>query len=505
VIAGGIALTLLGSLAAATLAAQPTAFRPLDLPAPTRQRDASGRPGPDYWQQRVNYSIRASLDTDAHTIAADEDISYHNNSPDTLRVFWLQLDQNLYLRGSRGAQRFPDVGVAKPAGFVGGYTLTAVTQSSGGSTDAVTGEVQGTRMRVSLARPVAPADSTLIHLGFSFRIPENGSNRMGRRPAAGGWLYAIAQWFPRVAVYDDLSGWNTDEYLGQGEFYLEYGDIDYAITLPRTFVVTGTGELQNPQEVLTTQQRSRLRAALSSDTTVRVIARAEAGTAATRPPGTASTLTWRFHAANVRDAAWAASPAFEWDASGWHGILFQSLHPADANADWRNAVATVRKTVIDYSTRWFPYPYPVATAVATPLESGMEYPMLAFDPMAQGGVGLDRVVLHELGHQWFPMIVGSNERRHAWMDEGFDSFINWLSIGRRPTGNGRGAARWLTNRRPGPIVQPADSISPNDYDPIEYSAPDDGLELLRFEILDDTLRFDAAFKEYIGVQASFAG
>jgi hypothetical protein len=474
-----------------------SAFRPLELPAPNAMRDAAGKPGPRYWQQRVDYAVEASLDTATHTLTGRERIRYHNHSPDTLRAIWLQLDQNLYRADSRGAQRFPDVGRAKPAGFEGGYTIAAVSSAGTGAPAPLTTAVRGTMMRVDLRAPLASGDSAAIDVAYSFRVPENGSQRMGRKRGPDGWTYAIAQWFPRLAVYDDLAGWNLDEYLGQGEFYLEDGDIDFAVTLPRNFIVTGTGALQNDDEVLTAAERARLTAARKSDTAIAIISRAEAGTATTRPAGPKPMLTWRFHAGNVRDAAWAASPTFEWDAAGWNGILLQTLHPADANADWRKVIATVRSTIRDYSTHWFPYPYASATAVAVPLASGMEYPMLVFDPMDQGGVGLERVVLHEMGHQWFPMIVGSNERRHAWMDEGFDSFINWVGIGRRPTGNGRGASRWLASGRPGPIVQPADSIAPDAYDPIEYSLPDDGLELLRFEILDDTSKFDAAFKEYI--------
>jgi hypothetical protein len=477
--------------------ADSSAFRPLELPSPNRIREASGRPGPDYWQQRADYNIAVTLDTTAHTITGRETIRYHNRSPTTLRLLWLQLDQNLYRPDSRGAQRFPDAGRAKPAGFAGGYTIGQVTQFVATDQARLETAVNGTMLRIALARELAPGDSAVLQVPYSYRIPANGSERTGRERLASGWLYAVAQWFPRLAVFDDLAGWNTDEYLGQGEFYLEYGDIDYAITLPRNFIVAGTGVLQNESEVLTAPETARLSAARKSDTAVAVIARGEAGRPTTRPAGGPAMLTWRFHAANVRDVAWAASPAFEWDAWGWNGILLQALHPPEANADWSKAITTVRHTIRDYSVRWFPYPYPTATAVAAPLKSGMEYPMLVFDPMDQGGIGLERVVLHEIGHQWFPMIVGSNERRHAWMDEGFDTFINWIGIGRKPTGNGRGAARWHSGGRPGPIVQPADSIAPKDYDPIEYSAPDDGLELLRFEILDDTARFDAAFREYI--------
>ena len=462
-------------------------------------RDASGKPGAGYWQQRVDYTISADLDTSTQTVAGHETIHYHNHSPDTLRLLWLQLDQNLYRADSRGAERFPGVARARPAGFVGGYTIRNVTQVMASNGTHVVASVHGTMMRVDLVRPIPPGDSAVVQLDYRFTIPGNGSERTARQRLASGWLYAVAQWFPRLAVYDDLTGWNTDEYLGQGEFYLEFGDIDFAVTVPATFIVAGTGELENATEVLSSTQRSRLAIARQSDTAIAIVSHTDAASDRQSAGGSrvAATRTWRFHASNVRDAAWAASPAFEWEASGWHGILMQAFHPPEASADWRTAVAVVRRTIRQYSTQWFPYPYATATAVAAPLASGMEYPTLVFDPLDQSGTSLERVILHEIGHQWFPMIVGSNERRNAWMDEGFDSFINWIGIGRRPSGNGRGAIRWATAGRPGPIMQPADSISPDAYDPIEYSEPDIGLELLRFEILDDTAAFDRAFREYI--------
>jgi hypothetical protein len=307
----------------------------------------------------------------------------------------------------------------------------------------------------------------------------------------------VVQWFPRLAVYDDVSGWNLDQYRGQGEFYLEYGDVDYAITLPRGFIVIGTGEITNPAEVLTGQQRARLARAKKSDTAVAIIPEREAETRVRRPLGASNMLTWRFHAASVRDVAWAASPGMIWDASGYRGALVQTAYPREAHADWRRANRVVRETISSYSARWLPYPYPLATAVAVPLSSGMEYPMLVFNPMSYGGRALDRVLLHEMGHQWTPIVVGSDERRHPWMDEGLDTFMNWLGLGRRPTGNGDGASRLPGGVRPGPVMRHADSIPPADYDAIAYDAPDQGLELLRYEIVGDTAAFDAAFRTYL--------
>src|SRR5216110_2497256 len=287
-------------------------FRRLTLPTPNEMREGAGTPGPRYWQQRADYTIRATLDTATHTIAGSETLRYANNSPDTLRYLWLELEQNIYKANSRGAALNPtDVRFAG-RGFEGGYTIEYVRavrrlgQASGRIPLATTDN--GTMRRVDLDRPLAPGGRAELELGYRFEVPEHGSDRMGREQFPGGWLYEVAQWYPRVAVYDDVRGWNTEQYLGQGEFYLEYGDIDFAITVPRGFIVAATGRLMNPLEVLTAQQRERLARALHSDSTVAIIAKNEVGQPSSRPAGGAGamTLTWRFSAKNVRDVAWAA-------------------------------------------------------------------------------------------------------------------------------------------------------------------------------------------------------
>src|SRR5213083_1794680 len=310
-------------------------FRRLALPAPNLMREGSGRPGPRYWQQRADYTIRATLDTATHTIAGSETLRYANNSPDTLHYLWLQLDQNIYKANSRGASLNPTDARFAGRGFEGGYTIDYVRavrrvgQAAGRIPLATTGN--GTMLRVELDRPLAPGGRAELELAYRFEVPEHGSDRMGREQFAGGWLYEIAQWYPRAAVYDDVRGWNTEQYLGQGEFYLEYGDFDVSLTVPRGFVVAATGTLTNPLEVLTARERARLARAIRSDTTVAIITRAEAGQPATRPAGASRTLTWRFSAKNVRDVAWAAAPSFVWDASGYDGVLIQSFYPPEAN------------------------------------------------------------------------------------------------------------------------------------------------------------------------------
>jgi hypothetical protein len=489
-------------------------FRRLALPTPNEYRTGSGMPGPRYWQQRVNYTITAALDTATHTVSGRETIRYTNHSPDSLRYVWFQTDQNIYAAGSRGSYINPSDARWSAGGFRGGYTITNLAALRGaepghGDTPIrrtpLATTANGTLLRADLDRPLPPGGSVTMELAFSFQVPEHGSDRMGRERFPEGWLYEIAEWFPRLAVYDDVRGWNTEQYLGQGEFYLEYGDIDFALTVPRNFIVAGSGTLLNPLEVLTATERARLAQARVADSTVAIVTAAEAGQAATRPGGAAPTLTWRFSAKNVRDVAWAAAPNFVWDASGWEGVLMQSFYPPQANADWHNSTAYVRHTIKHYSEKWFRYPYPTAINVGGPV-GGMEYPMIVF---CSGRAGAERrslfgVTTHELGHQWFPMIVGSNERLYAWQDEGFNTFINIYSGrafygGDQPGARGQ-ADQWAAFAATGrdvPSMLPADRIPRPSLGQAGYNKPATGLYLLRHEILSDSSRFDAAFRDYI--------
>jgi peptidase M1-like protein len=491
-------------------------FRRLSLPTPTLIREGSGNPGPRYWQQRADYTIRASLDTAAQVVTGTETLRYTNNSPDTLRYLWLQLDQNIYRANSRGAATDPDDARFSATGAEGGYTIDFVRVVRGGGAGAGAGAgpagatraslaatLNGTLLRAELDRPLAPGQGVTLELAYSFPVPEHGSDRMGREQLPNGWLYEIAQWYPRVAVYDDVRGWNTEQYLGQGEFYLEYGDFDISITVPRSFVVAATGTLLNPADVLTPTERARLARALTSDTTIAIIAKTEVGERSTRPSGRGATLTWHFTAKHVRDVAWAAAANFIWDASGYDGVLIQSLYPPEANADWARATVYGRHSIKHYAEKWFPYPYPTAINIAGPV-GGMEYPMIVFCPDRAGDRALFGVTTHELGHEWFPMIVGSNERLYAWMDEGFNSFINIYSTlafyhDSAPTGRGSALAwaRFAASGADEPPMLPADRVNPTLLDEVEYNKPATGLYLLRQHILTDTARFDAAFREYI--------
>jgi Aminopeptidase N len=395
----------------------------VDWPGPNRYRSSNGSPGPDYWQQRADYQISAALDTAAKSVSGSVAIQYTNNSPDTLRYVWLQLDQNLYRPGSEGSILFAADSRWGVRGFKGGYELSRVTINAAPVTPVVT----GTMMRLDLSAPLKPGGGVIsIAMNYRFHVPDHGSDRMGR----DGALYEIAEWFPRMAVYDDVRGWNTDQYLGQGEFYLEYGDIQYSITLPAGFTVAGSGTLENASEVLSAVARARLAKAARSAEVVRIITAEEAVASAT--PGS---KTWRFSAKRVRDVAWAAAPDFRWDATSWNGILCQSFYESPkAGKAWEAAAEQTQWSIRHFSETFFPYPYPQATSVAGPV-SGMEYPMFVMveygnaDPSS-----IFSTLNHEQGHEWFPMVVGSNERRYAWMDEGFNTYIDAFALEARYPG-----------------------------------------------------------------------
>jgi hypothetical protein len=483
-------------------------FRQLELPAPNAMRTGAGAPGPDYWQQRVDYVIRASLDTVAQRVSGDERISYTNNSPDTLRYLWLQLDQNLFNSKSRGYRLFAQDSRFGTRGAEGGVTLTRVVSpaiAAGPGRPAqkasrLTYLVNGTLMKVELARPLPPKSRQLLDISWSFPFGPN-SNRMGIEQIDGSYVYEVAQWYPRLAVYDDVRGWNTEQYLGQGEFYLEYGSFDVSLTVPANMLVAATGTLQNPVQVLTATQRARLARARASDSTVIIRGADEIGDPASRPVSTAGTLTWRFTADSVRDFAWAAARHFVWDAARANGgkTLAMSFYPPSAEPVWKQSTQYVRFAVENYSS-WYPYPYPVAINV-NGIEGGMEYPMIVFCHNRTQGPALFSVTDHEIGHTWFPMIVGNNERLYAWMDEGFNTFMNYYNWEKKYPGtyNRRGNPGiyipFALSGREEPIMTPADRIRGN-LSVTAYTKPGLALILLRDRIIGPE-RFDAAFREYI--------
>ncbi|MGH9886595.1 MAG: M1 family metallopeptidase, partial [bacterium] len=464
-----------------------------DWPGPNQYRTATGAPGPEYWQQRADYSIAAVLDTTSRTIRGTVSIRYTNNSPDTLRFIWVQLDQNLYRPGSKGSAVFTSESRWGVRGFRGGFELTGLQVNGRG----VAGKVDDTMMRIDLDQPVLPRGGTAnIGMQYAFAIPDHGSDRMGRDSA----LYEIAQWYPRVAVYDDVRGWNTDPYLGQGEFYLEYGDIDYAVTVPAGFVVAGSGVLQNRTEVLSAAQIERLDRAGKSASVVQIITADEAASAKRR--AVSGTRTWRFRADNVRDVAWAAAPDFRWDATSWDGILTQAYYQfPKAGRAWESAAEQTQWAVRTYSEHWIRYPYPQTTSVAGPV-GGMEYPMFVMvhygsaDPASIFGT-----IDHEQGHQWFPMLVGSNERRYAWMDEGLNTYQNAFSNERRAPGTNAFpayVANWraaVDSGHQSPLMTPPDRIDAAGLGAIGYRKPGAVLLALRDNVVGKET-MDRAIREY---------
>ncbi|WP_454279950.1 M1 family metallopeptidase [Sphingomonas sp. Marseille-Q8236] len=510
------------ALVAATASAQDyqprETFAPFDMgQAVNRYRSANGLPGPDFWQNRADYQLRVTLDPATRTIAGTATITYTNNSPDTLDVLWLQIDQNLYKPVSRG-------GMARggaPAGHTDGMVMEAVGVAiAGGPAAAVTPLVSDTRAQLRLPTPLAPHAKAVVTIRYHYTIPEAWGGRTSWGKSPGGDIYDIAQWYPRMAVYDDIRGWDTAPYLAQ-EFYLEYGDFDYWVTLPASMLMAGSGELMNPREVLTPTQVARLDKARGSDATVPIRSVAEIADPASRPTR-GGTLTWHYRMQNTRDVAFAASSAFAWDAArirlpNGGTSLAMSYYPAESagTARWGRSTEYVKDTVERFSARWYPYPWPAAINVAGPT-SGMEYPGIVFDAPEDAGKELFWVTAHEIGHNWFPMIVGFDERRHAWMDEGFNTFIdvyqsddfNHGEYGpKRDSEYAEGGGNpvdeilpVLADKDAPPILSRADTVIEKWRHPVTYFKSALGLVLLREQILGPE-RFDPAFRRFIATWA----
>jgi hypothetical protein len=482
-------------------------FAPFALRDASPQRRPGGGPGAAYWQQEAHYRIDVELIPAEHRVVGSEVITYVNHSPDALPFVWVQLEQNLFAPGSRGS--LVNSGNRWRGAFdQGGLRLDRVEVVQGGERYTPAYTVDDTRMRVDLAEAMAPdGDRIELHLDWSFVVPEYGADRMGRFAAERGTVYELAQWYPRMYVYDDIDGWNPLPYLGQGEFYLEYGDFEVSITAPRDHVVVAGGELMNPEEVLTPVQLERYAAARTSDTPVAIVAPDEVGRPDSRPGGEGP-LTWRYRLQRARDFAWAASPAFIWDAAGWNDVLLQSAYPHEGIGDdespgWERSTEYLLHSIPFYSDMLVDYPYPAAVNVAG-VVGGMEYPGIVFCSVRARGQGLFGVTDHEFGHIWFPMIVGSDERRHAWMDEGFNTFLNHYSnlafygdeaARTRRTSGDYIAARMQAPIADQPILTPPDVIRGSGLGFLAYRKPGYGLVVLR-EVILGPERFDAAFRAY---------
>ena len=488
------------------------AFHPFFYPYPGNEfRSASGEPGPKYWQNKANYSIQAAINPDDHSIKGTVAISYINNSPDELRFIWLQLDQNIYKADSRASATTTTQGGRWANGqFTDGDVIKAVKLEVDGKMMEPKFTISDTRMQIWLPQPLkSKGAEAVIIIEYQFTVPEYGTDRMGRLKQKDGWIYEVAQWFPRVCVYDDLVGWNTNPYIGAGEFYLEYGDIDYAITAPSKMIVVGSGELTNPGECLTAEQLKRWNEAKNSDKTVMIRTADEVNNPSSRP-GNPFT-TWKFKCLHTRDVAWAASTAFIWDAarinlpSGKKSMAVsvyakESASKKDGN-DWRRSTEYTKASIEFYSNYLFEFPYPAATNVAG-IVGGMEYPGIVFCGAGATDAGLWGVTDHEFGHTWFPMIVGSNERKYAWMDEGFNTFINILAGEAFNKGEYKdlpdvnGMASYIFGEKMDGMLNQADVVQQSNLGVAAYYKPGMMLYVLRNEVLGKE-RFDMALKEYV--------
>ena len=478
-------------------------------------RAGNGEPGPAYWQNRADYRIDAKLDDSTNTVSGTVFVTYTNNSPHQLPYLWFQLDQILFNPESRGAARMPANGRSRYGDaknpFRGGFDIRSVKiigKADGKPTEtAVEPVITDTRMQVRLGSPVkAKGDVVRIRIDFSYTVPEYGADRTGILKTKDGNIYAIAQWYPRVCVFDDIQGWNVMPYLGPGEFYLEYGDFEVSITAPSSHIMAASGELLNPAEVLTAEQLKRYRTAQQSEKTVAIRAKEEVNNADSRPAK--PTLTWKYRITNARDFAWASSKAFVWDAArinlpSGKKAMAQSVYPAGVASDnaWGRSTEYT-KASIEINSKWYEYPYPCAVNVASNV-GGMEYPGIVFCGSNAKGGALWGVTDHEFGHTWFPMIVGSNERKYGWMDEGFNTFINNIAAEQFNKGeykedpiDAHMMSRFMFSDRSETVMKTPDALMEMNIGIALYYKPGFALGLLREHIVGKD-RFDYAFKKYI--------
>ena len=524
-------------------------FRQLDevLPTPNVYRNAAGEPGHQYWQQQVDYTIAARLIEDQRRLEATQDITYYNNSPDTLKYLWVQLDQNKFKDDSMSAltTTFGGIGNRGPGTksmsddepaqislsalrrqqFVDdtelGYTISRVVDGLGNTLSYTT---VGTLMRVDLLTPLKSGERTRFTMDFAFNIVEEDavSARAGYEHfpddarEGGNDIFLLAQWFPRLAAYTDYEAWTNKEFIGRGEFTLEFGNYDVSLTVPADHIVSATGVLQNPKDVLTAEQQRRLEQAKTAERTVFVVTEEEA--LENEKAGTSDSKTWRFTAKNVRDFAWASSRKFMWDARGYQQggdvmpvVMAMSFFPKEGGDLWKKySTESIIHTMDVYTRFSFDYPYPVAQSVNGPV-GGMEYPMITFNgprtELQDDGSRtysqaekrfLIGVVIHEVGHIYFPMIVNSDERQWTWMEEGLNSFLDGVA-GREwdatiPWGvEPRDITGYMKSSVQVPIMTQSDSVLR--LGPNAYTKPAAALNILRETILGREL-FDFAFKEY---------
>lgn len=481
----------------------------------TNVRSASGQPGFEYWQNRADYMLTAKLDEANNEITGTSSITYTNNSPDAMTFLWLTLDQNLFREGSRGNAVVPITGSRNGDQgeiFDGGHKIKSVkivTALRGGLIEKEAKYlINDTRMQVFLPQELKSRGGVVtVKIDFSFISPKEGSDRMGILGTQNGKIFSIAQWYPRMCVYDDIAGWNINPYQGASEFYLEYGDFDVKITAPSNHLVVCSGELVNASEVYTAEQQKRLMQARKSDKTIVIRSKEEVLAAASAK--TENHKTWHFKMKNSRDVVWASSAAFILDGARINLLsgkksLALSAYPVESEGSeaWGRSTEMTKAVVENYSKRWFEYPYPAATNVAG-IVGGMEYPGIVFCDYKDKGKSLFGVIDHEFGHIWFPMIVGSNERLFAWMDEGFNTFINSLSAVDFNNGefNEKPADMHIlglkyTHPDLETVMSSPDNMKEANIGTLCYSKPGTGLTMLREQVLGAE-RFDFAFRTYI--------
>ena len=513
-------------------------FRQLDelLPTASTVRTASGAPGQAYWQQRADYTIRATLDEANRAIRGAETITYHNNSPDTLNYLWVQLDQNIYKPNSDARMsatsvsreawakpRSPEEGMKFDAlrttfeglTFDGGFNITDVKSGS----RKLAHTINRTMMRIDLPQPLKPGQRFTFEVEWNYKINEQkvlgGRSGYEKFDEDKNDLFEIAQWFPRMAAYYDVYGWQHKQFLGAGEFTLEFGDYDVELTVPADHIVASTGVLQNPGSVLTSAQRERLAQAKNAKKPVIIVTQAEAEAAEKKRATTSK--TWHFKAKNVRDFAFASSRKFIWDAqgikSGDTDVMAMSYYPKEGNPLWEKySTQAVVHTIEQYNKYSFDYPYPTAISVNGPV-GGMEYPMISFNgprptkdkktgELTYGKrtkYGLIGVIIHEVGHNYFPMIVNSDERQWTWMDEGLNSFVQtlaqeaWEEQWPEMRGEPRLITDYMKSRNQVPIMTNSESLL--QFGNNAYAKPAAALTVLRETVLGREL-FDFAFREY---------
>ena len=498
-------------------------FRQLEevWPTPTESRIASGAPGPNYWQQRADYNLKVALDEEKNLLTGNGHIVYHNQSPHTLKYIWMQMDRNKFTPGSLGHQssEAPRIGKMQYDSFEamllkktfdGGFKVDKLTDEKGGQ---LKHRVVDTMMRVDLPQPLKPGEKFTYKIDWHYTITDSrtswGRSNM-EKFEKGGKIFEIAQWFPRVCAYTDVRGWQNKSFLGRGEFALEFGDYHVEITAPDNHIVASTGELQNP-EILEPTWRERLKQAETVKAPMFIVTPEEA--AKNEETKAQGTRTWIFEAKNVRDFSWASSKKFIWDAvkhkltTSKKPVWAMSYYPNEAEPLWSTySTHSIIHTLNFYSKATFDYPYPVAISVNGPVY-GMEYPMICFNgprPEKDGTYsegtknGLISVVIHEVGHNWFPMIVNSDERQWSWMDEGLNTFLqNQAEQEWRHNYPSRATPRniisYMTSSSQRPIMTNSESIL--QFGPNAYSKPATGLSILRETILGREI-FDDAFKEF---------